>query len=178
MAFRYVKHDVNKRPQPQGGGRIYCETPVCLIYSEGCYYLIAYNEKHDSFPSYRVDRMQGLRITDEAAVRNERIATFDAAAYTSRTFSMFGGETTPATLLVEESVMSAIIDRFGKDVIVVADGPEHFKVTLNVVTSPKFYAWLFGFGTEVEILSPPSARLEMQNMLATAANLYVLPRGQ
>lgn len=82
---------------------------MCLIYSEGCYYLIAYNEKHDSFPSYRVDRMQGLRITDEAAVRNERIATFDAAAYTSRTFSMFGGETTPATLLVEESVMSAII---------------------------------------------------------------------
>lgn len=52
---------------------------MCLIYSEGCYYLIAYNEKHDSFPSYRVDRMQGLRITDEAAVRNERIATFDAA---------------------------------------------------------------------------------------------------
>ena len=48
VAFRYVKHDVNKRPQPQGGGRIYCETPVCLIYSEGCYYLIAYNEKHDS----------------------------------------------------------------------------------------------------------------------------------
>ena len=53
VAFRYVKHDVNKHPQPQGGGRIYCETPVCLIYSEGCYYLIAYNEKHDSFPSYR-----------------------------------------------------------------------------------------------------------------------------
>lgn len=116
VAFRYVKHDVNKQPRPQGDGRIYRETPVCLIYSEGCYYLIAYNEKHDSFPSYRVDRMQGLRITDEAAVRNERIATFDAATYTSRTFSMFGGETTPATLLVEESVMSAIIDRFGKDV--------------------------------------------------------------
>ena len=95
---------------------------MCLIYSEGCYYLIAYNEKHDSFPSYRVDRMQGLRITDEAAVRNERIATFDAAAYTSRTFSMFGGETTPATLLVEESVMSAIIDRFGKDCLLYTSG--------------------------------------------------------
>ena len=50
--------------------------------------------------------------------------------------------------------------------------PEHFKVTLNVVTSPKFYAWLFGFGTEVEILSPPSARQEMQRMLTAAAQLY------
>ena len=85
---------------------------------------------------------------------------------------MFGGETTPATLLVEESVMSAIIDRFGKDVIVVADGTEHFTVSLNVVTSPKFYAWLFGFGTDVEILSPPSARQEMQEMLARIADTY------
>ena len=39
-------------------------------------------------------------------------------------------------------------------------------------------AWLFGFGTEVEILSPPSARLEMQNMLAAAADLYAPPRRQ
>lgn len=49
---------------------------------------------------------------------------------------------------------------------------EHFTVSLNVVTSPKFYAWLFGFGTDVEILSPPSARQEMQEMLARIADTY------
>ena len=76
------------------------------------------------------------------------------------------------------AALGAVLDRFGKDVIVVADGPEHFTVVLNVVTSPKFYAWLFGFGTEVEILSPPSARLEMQNMLAAVADMYAPPRGQ
>ena len=43
---------------------------------------------------------------------------------------------------------------------------------MSVVTSPKFYAWLFGFGTEVEILSPQSARLEMQRMLAATADMY------
>ena len=78
VAFRYVKYDAAKRPVPQKAGRIYCETPVRLIYSEGCYYLIAYNDKHESFPTYRVDRMQGLRIADEPAARNQAIATFDA----------------------------------------------------------------------------------------------------
>ena len=76
------------------------------------------------------------------------------------------------------TITRLVSDRFGKDVIVVADGPEHFTVALNVVTSPTFYAWLCGFGTEVEILSPPSARLEMQNMLAAAADLYAPPRRQ
>ena len=73
VAFRYVKHDVNKRPQPQEA--VASTRNASSSIPDGCYYLIAYNEKHDSFPSYRVDRMQGLRITDEAAVRNERIAT-------------------------------------------------------------------------------------------------------
>jgi len=77
---------------------------------------------------------------------------------------MFSGEEQTVRLRFANHLVGAVLDRFGKDVIVVADGPEHFKVTLNVVTSPKFYAWLFGFGTEVEILSPPSARQEMQRM--------------
>ena len=172
VAFRYVKHDVNKRPQPQGGGRIYCETPVCLIYSEGCYYLIAYNEKHDSFPSYRVDRMQGLRITDEAAVRNERIATFDAAAYTSRTFSMFGGETTPATLLVEESVMSAIIDRFGKDVESAPVDATHARVHVTVAASPVFFGWLAQFGTAVRLEAPSTLARQYADYLRDIADSY------
>ena len=108
---------------------------MCLIYSEGCYYLIAYNEKR-LLPQLPRRPHAGLRITDEAAVRNERIATFDAAAYTSRTFSMFGGETTPATLLVEESVMSAIIDRFGKDVESAPVDATHARVHVTVAASP------------------------------------------
>ncbi|WP_418980189.1 helix-turn-helix transcriptional regulator [Adlercreutzia equolifaciens] len=172
VAFRYVKHDVNKRPQPQGGGRIYCETPVCLIYSEGCYYLIAYNEKHDSFPSYRVDRMQGLRITDDAAVRNERIATFDAATYTSRTFSMFGGETMPATLLVEESVMSAIIDRFGKDVESAPVDATHARVHVTVAASPVFFGWLAQFGTAVRLEAPSALARQYADYLRDIADSY------
>lgn len=172
VAFRYVKHDVDKQPRPQGDGRIYRETPVCLIYSEGCYYLIAYNEKHDSFPSYRVDRMQGLRITDEAAVRNERIATFDAAAYSARTFSMFGGETVPVTLLVEESVMSAVIDRFGKDVESVAVDETHARVHVTVAASPVFFGWLAQFGTAVCLEAPNALARQYADYLKDIADSY------
>ena len=125
-----------------------------LIYSEGCYYLIAYNDKHESFPTYRVDRMQGLRIADEPAARNEAIATFDAEAYSARTFSMFGGTTQRVTLRVDESVMGALIDRFGKDVesTVAEDGAARAYVT--VAPSPVFFGWLAQFGRAMRIEAP------------------------
>ena len=147
-------------------------SPWQMAWENGCYYLIAYNEKHDSFPSYRVDRMQGLRITDEAAVRNERIATFDAAAYTSRTFSMFGGETTPATLLVEESVMSAIIDRFGKDVESAPVDATHARVHVTVAASPVFFGWLAQFGTAVRLEAPSALARQYADYLRGIADSY------
>ena len=147
-------------------------SPWQMAWENGCYYLIAYNEKHDSFPSYRVDRMQGLRITDEAAVRNERIATFDAATYTSRTFSMFGGETTPATLLVEESVMSAIIDRFGKDVESAPVDATHARVHVTVAASPVFFGWLAQFGTAVRLEAPSALSRQYADYLRGIADSY------
>ncbi|MEY8314598.1 helix-turn-helix transcriptional regulator [Adlercreutzia muris] len=160
VAFRYVKHDVHKRPVAQKDGRLYRETPVRLIYSEGCYYLIAYNEKHESFPAYRVDRMQGLRLTDTPAVRNTAIATFDADAYSARTFSMFGGATRRVTLLVEEPVMSAMLDRFGKDVESAAIDERWARVYVTVTPSPVFFGWLAQFGRGVRIEAPSDLATE------------------
>lgn len=160
VAFRYVKYDVNKRPVAQKGGRIYRETPVHLVYSEGCYYLITYNERHQHFLTYRVDRMQGLRITDEPAARNEAIATFDAEAYSARTFSMFGGETCGVTLRVEEEMMSAVIDRFGKDVEALACNDGTARVHVTVAPSPVFFGWLAQFGRAVRIEAPTGLAAE------------------
>ncbi len=172
VAFRYAKPNAAKEMVAQKDARVYHETPVHLIYSDGCYYLIAYNEKHESFPAYRVDRMVGLRITDEPAARNERIAAFDPAAFSARTFSMFGGEARAMTLRVEEGVMGAIIDRFGKDVesTVVEEGVAHVHVT--VATSPVFFGWLAQFGRAVRIEAPKSLAQEYVAYLEDIAASY------
>ena len=172
LAFRYTKPNASKEMVAQGDGRVYRENPVSLIYSDGSYYLIAYNEKHDSFPSYRVDRMQGLRITDEAAARNSRVAAFDPAAYSARTFSMFGGETTPVVLRVEESVMGAIIDRFGKDVEATECAPGVARVHVTVASSPVFFGWLAQFGRAVRIEAPAALAADYAAYLRDIADSY------
>lgn len=156
VSFHYFKYDVEKKKVRQHGGDRYLETPVELIYSDGYYYLVTYNDKHDGFTNYRVDRMTEVMVSDEPATRNERIASFDPEAYTAQAFSMFNGEPKTISLIVDGEVMSSIVDRFGGDVESHALDGSHARVYARVKVSDVFYGWLAQFGTKVRVEKPRS----------------------
>ena len=58
------------------------------------------------------------------------------------------------------------------DIIIIKDGNEHFTVNVNVVVSQQFLAWVFGFGTDAEIISPEAVRAEMKKQAAMIAEKY------
>lgn len=156
VSFHYFKYDVEKKKVRQHGGDRYLETPVELVYSDGYYYLVTYNDKHDGFTNYRVDRMTEVMVSDEPATRNERIASFDPEAYTAQAFSMFNGEPKTISLIVDGEVMSSIVDRFGSDVESHALDGSHARVYARVKVSDVFYGWLAQFGTKVRVEKPRS----------------------
>lgn len=69
ISFVYFKYDAAKRKALQHNGERYIETPVQLVYAEGYYYLVVFNEKHDDFANYRVDRMDRIEVLDEPALK-------------------------------------------------------------------------------------------------------------
>ena len=71
ITFLYFQYDAAKKKILQHDGAFYTETPVQLIYADGFYYLVAYNEKHGALAHYRVDRMDKIEVTDQPACRNE-----------------------------------------------------------------------------------------------------------
>ena len=173
LEFKYFKHDAAKKRQLQHGGDTYIETPVQLVFSDSNYYVIVYNDKHDGFASYRVDRMERLRISDERATRNEKIAAFDVTDYEARAFGMFSGEAVLATITINEGVMSAFIDRFGPDLAVSsAKEPGTAKVSVHVMKAPTFYGWLAQFGTQAHIDKPTSLAEDYKAYLQEIAENY------
>ena len=56
--------------------------------------------------------------------------------------------------------------------MLVPDGDDCFTVTAEVVPSPQFYAWLFGFAGKCEVLSPGYVRDEYCKKLRETAELY------
>ena len=59
------------------------------------------------------------------------------------------------------------IDRFGKDIAIRPDfnNPNCFIARITVNVSPQFYAWIFGLGRDVKILSPETVINEYNVML-------------
>lgn len=158
VEFQYFKHDENKNRVLQRNGEKYRETPVQLMYMDDCYYLIVWNDKHEGFANYRVDRMLHISVSSEEATRNEKIATFDVAKYQQRVFGMFNGDPVAVSLRVKSPAMNAVMDRFGKDVVCTPAGEGECLVNATVMEAPTFYGWLAQFGTDVVIESPESLR--------------------
>ena len=67
---------------------------------------------------------------------------------------MFRGEERELRLRFHRHLAGAVLDRFGRELILVPDGKEHFTCTVTVAVSPQFYGWLCGFGSEAALLAP------------------------
>lgn len=158
VAFRYFKHNESKRRVLQHGGALYVETPVQLVYMNECYYLVVWNDKHEGFANYRVDRMLDIEVSDEDATHNKRIAEFDIGKYQQRVFDMFTGQPTGVTLLVKAGAMSAVLDRLGSEVTATPAGEGLARVHATVMESPTFFGWLATLGTDVRIEKPDSLK--------------------
>lgn len=172
VSFLYFKYDAAKKKLMQHDGDRYVETPVQLVYSDGYYYLVAFNEKHDGFVNYRVDRMDDIEILEEPSLRNDRIANFDAQELEDRVFGMYSGEPVSATFLVDEESMCSVIDRFGKDVQSMPVEEGKARVSAVVMKSPVFFGWLAQFGTRVRIEKPKALAEEYRRYLAEIVEAY------
>lgn len=173
IGFRYFKHDLARKKVYRKEGKAYVETPVHLVYSEGYYYLIAFNDEHDDFVRYRIDRMSHIQVLDQPATRNEKIARFDVEEFALQAFGMFGGEAVTVTLEFEADAMDMILDRFGtKDVLIYPQENGCGRAIVTVRKSSVFFGWLASFGTRARIVAPTSLAQEYASYLEATLAQY------
>lgn len=172
IRFRYFEFDAAKQRRYRHDGRVYEISPFALMWDDENYYMLGYDAAAEKLKHYRVDKMAGIEAAEQARLGKERFAEIDMSAYSKQVFGMFTGSSETIRLRFENRLAGAVIDRFGKEVILTPDGEEHFTVSIEVAVSPQFYAWLFGFGTAVEILSPAGAAREMAARAKAVAEMY------
>ena len=92
--------------------------------------------------------------------------------HANRLFQMYSGEQTTVKLRFHRSLTNVVIDRFGRDTMLIPDGEEHFVFTVNVAVSPMFLSWVIGFGTKAKILHPQSVVEACRTMCLEAMAQY------
>ena len=170
ISFKYFEWTADKKQEFKRNGESYVQSPVGLSLVDNNYYLIAYSEKYDKIIHFRVDKMSGISVMDEMAEKPEK--NFDVAEYTNKTFNMFGGKDERIEILVHNSLIGVIIDRFGKEVSTIKADDEHFIAVLSVNASPQFFGWLLSFGDRMKVLAPQRVVDEVRNLTKTIYDMY------
>ena len=167
ITFKYFEYTPDKKKQYRNDGNLYCVSPYALTVSEDNYYLVAYYPKREKISSFRVDRMSTIGLEDKPCFyTNKESEMRDVIAeFIEKNFKMYTGESCVCELVCENSVINAIIDRFGEEVRILKRDDGHFLVHAKVTVSPTFFAWVFTFGGKIKIESPKEVKKEFDEVI-------------
>ena len=119
VTFRYFDWTAAGGKAYRRGGALYEADPVALCVDRH-YYLVAYDPAICDYRHYRVDRMEGLTVTDTP--RDPLPEGFDLGRYVRRIFDMYNGRTETVHLRFDGGLINVVMDRFGADAHLRPDG--------------------------------------------------------
>ena len=135
-------------------------------------YLVGYDSDAEQIKHYRVDKMLHIKLSNESRDGKEHFKKLDMADYAKKSFGMFGGKEQTVKLLVKNSLAGVIIDRFGKNVMLIPTDDEHFTVNVDVHVSRQFLGWVFSLGEDIKIVGPDEVVDEMKKEINRIINQY------
>mgnify|MGYP000924972106 CR=1 FL=1 len=162
IKFQYFQWNVKKEMELRHGGAWYHISPWGLSWDDENYYMIGYDAEAQMIKHYRVDKMLHIRMSGESRDGKEHFKKLDMADYAKKSFGMFRGKETSVKMLVNNSLAGVIIDRFGKDVMMIPEDEEHFRVNVDVHVSKQFLGWVFSLGEAVKIIGPDEVVEQMR----------------
>ena len=120
--------------------------------NENCY-LLAHSPRY-GVTSYRIDRMSDIVLSEEARIPCPELSGKALLEHANRLFQMYSGDSVDVKMRFHRDLVNVVIDRFGRDTMLIPDGANHFVFTVRVAVSPMFLSWIIGFGKKARIVYP------------------------
>jgi predicted DNA-binding transcriptional regulator YafY len=169
ITFRYFDWGVDGKRHYRE--KSYEASPYGLCQDNENCYLLAHSARHGA-TSYRVDRMQEIQILDVPRIPCPELTGKALTERANRRFQMYAGEELDVKLRFHKSLVNAVIDRFGRDILLIPDGDAHFVFTVRVAVSPMFLSWVIGFGSKAKVLYPQNVIDECKKLCQEALAQY------
>ena len=169
IRFRYF--DWGMDGQRHYRDKEYVASPYGLCQDNENCYLLAHSPRH-GVTSYRVDRMSEIQLTDDLRTPCPELSGKALHEHANRLFQMYSGDAVDVKLRFHRSLVNVVVDRFGKDTMMIPDGEEHFLFTVRVAVSPMFLSWVIGFGGKAKILYPQSVIDRCRELCREAMEQY------
>ena len=172
ISFQYFQWTPDKQRELRHNGQRYTISPWHLVWDNENYYMIGYDSDSEMIKHFRVDKMLRISSGNERREGLKKMKEFNIATYSRTLFGMLGGESTRVTLQCHNSMAGVIIDRFGKDTVMLRHDDEHFIAYVEVVPSDQFLGWIIGLSSYVQIMEPSSVVKRIKDLLSKQWELY------
>ena len=169
IIFRYFDWDLAGKRRYRS--KNYEASPYGLCQDNENCYLLAFADRH-GITSYRVDRMSDIQLLDAVRTPCSELTGKNLTEHANRLFQMFSGESAEVKLRFHRSLINVVVDRFGRETMLIPDGEEHFVFTVRVAVSPMFLSWVIGFGNKAKVLHPQSVIDACTQMCREALEQY------
>ena len=176
IKFHYAEWTVKKELKFKKNGAFYVVSPWALTWDDENYYLVGYDSEAEKIKHYRVDKMLHIRMSNESREGKEYFKKLDMADYAKKSFGMFRGKEQTVKMQVDNRLAGVIIDRFGKDVMMIPTDEEHFTVKVDVHVSRQFLGWIFSLGEGIKIVGPEEVVNQMKAECERLMGQYQLPQ--
>lgn len=175
IGFRYFHYSPNpdapKRYSKNGSQ--YIVSPYALLWNNGNYYLYAYDSEKEKFRYFRVDRMERISLPlAQKRDGKEKYRERNIVSQKAKIFDMYGGAEYSVCMRFRNELADAVIDQFGKDVMMIPTDKDHFTITVPIEISPTFFSWIATFGRRAKILEPAPVVRKMREFVERLAEMY------
>jgi predicted DNA-binding transcriptional regulator YafY len=174
LYYTYIVEDGKIKKVCRHEGKKYYASPWSLTWNDEFYYMLAYDEKSEIIKHFRVDKMTDISILRKERRGKTAFGLAGISGYTNSVFSMFGGVDENVRISCDNSLIGAVIDRYGSDIPILKESDERFIFTAKVKVSPQFFAWVFSFGTGMEIVYPENVVQQMKAYLESIYKIYFI----
>ncbi len=169
ITFRYF--DWNIEGKRQYRDKQYVASPYGLCQDNENCYLLGYSQRH-GITSYRVDRMENIDLLPDKRISCPQLTGKAFTEHANKLFQMFAGDALDVKMRFHKSLLNVVIDRFGRDTMLIPDGEDYFNFTVKVAVSPMFLSWVIGFGDKAQILYPQSVIDSCKTLCQQAMSHY------
>lgn len=149
MSFKYQDWTLTKEMKPRHGGKLYIVSPAFLLRNDENYYLVAYDDENDQIRHYRVDKIISAEMLDDNRAGEEKRKALNPQEYAKQHISMFAGDERVVTIRFPKKLIGVVLDKFGADIDIRAEGEEMVRARIPVAVSPQLYGWLTGVGATI-----------------------------
>ena len=169
ISFRYFDWWIDGKRKYRS--KDYKASPYGLCQDNENCYLLGHSPRY-GITSYRVDRMSDIQILETDRDPCPELTGKALTAHANQLFQMYSGDQVTVKMRFHRSMANAVIDKFGRNTMLIPDGEDHFTFTVSVAVSPMFLSWVIGFGPKAKILYPDSVIQQCVAMCQEALENY------